>query len=100
MLTSFFQGYDADHKDIELLRLKNFTIGRSINEEEVLSSRFMDRVAELMSSMSPFVSSRGDLANPRSALLHVKVWFAPNTISATGHLRSSAVLLAAVRPEE
>jgi len=52
------QGYTADHKDIDLLRLRSFTIGRSLSEEEVTKPNFMARVAQLMEIMSPFVSEQ------------------------------------------
>jgi len=52
------QGYTADHKDIDLLRLRSFTIGRSLSEEEVTKPTFMDRVTQLMEIMSPFVSGQ------------------------------------------
>lgn len=51
------QGYDANHRDIELLRLKSFTIGRKLGDEEVLAPRFIERLGELISCMLPFVST-------------------------------------------
>lgn len=52
------QGYEADHRDIELLRLRSFTIGRSLKEEEIIGSDFMARVVGLMTIMEPFVSQQ------------------------------------------
>lgn len=57
MLTIFiYQGYDAEHRDIDLLRLKNFTIGRKLIDQEVVGNKGLGRVAELISVMVPFVS--------------------------------------------
>ena len=51
------QGYDADNPNIELLRLKNFTIGRKLKDEEVVGSGGLDKIAGLVGIMTPFVSS-------------------------------------------
>lgn len=50
------QGYDHDHKDIDLLRLRNFTIGRTIADEEIVGTGGLERVAEVVRAMVPFVS--------------------------------------------
>jgi hypothetical protein len=50
------QGYDADHKDIKLLRLKNFTISRKLVDSEITSADSLERIADLIGSMVPFVS--------------------------------------------
>jgi hypothetical protein len=50
------QGYDHDHKDIELLRLRNFTMGRKLADDEVVGIGGLERVSELVASMVPFVS--------------------------------------------
>jgi hypothetical protein len=53
----FSQGYEADNPNIDLLRLRNFTAGCKLKEDEVLTSTLLDRIAELVSAMRPFVSS-------------------------------------------
>lgn len=53
--TLCLQGYDADHSDIDLLRLRNYTIGRKLTQEELISNG-LNRVSELFASMQPFVS--------------------------------------------
>lgn len=54
MLTSS-QGYDADHPNIELLRLRNFTIGHNISDDVIVSAKGLDRVLALIAIMHPFV---------------------------------------------
>jgi len=56
----FPQGYDANHPDIDLMRLRNYTIGASLTEEELLGSgnAGLERVSELLGSLKPFVSWR------------------------------------------
>lgn len=58
LLARATQGFDADHPDIDLLRLRNYTIGRSLSEQELLGAGGFERVAELFGAMKPFVSSR------------------------------------------
>ncbi|KAF1997957.1 hypothetical protein P154DRAFT_524496 [Amniculicola lignicola CBS 123094] len=50
------KGYDADHSDIELLRLRNFTLGTKLPDEEVVGAKGLARIAELVACMLPFVS--------------------------------------------
>jgi hypothetical protein len=51
------QGYAQDHQDIELLRLRNFTMGRRLSDDEVVGRGGLDRIADLISSIVPFVSA-------------------------------------------
>lgn len=51
------QGYEADNPNIELLRLKNFTIGKKLEDKEVVAPGGLDRIAGLVGTMAPFVSS-------------------------------------------
>jgi len=48
--------YAADHADIALLRLRNFTVGRKLKDEEVVGKGGLDRVVELLGCLVPFVS--------------------------------------------
>lgn len=57
--------YDAGHPDIDLLRLRNYTIGRKLSDEEVLGEPGMQRIAQLLAALFPFVS------DPCSLLLTV-----------------------------
>jgi Conserved hypothetical protein (DUF2461) len=50
------QGYEANNPNIEFLRLKNFTIGRKLKDEEVLGPGSLDIIAGLVGTMAPFVS--------------------------------------------
>jgi Conserved hypothetical protein (DUF2461) len=51
------QGYDANNPNIELLRLKNFTIGKKLQDKEVVAPGGLDKIAGLVGTMAPFVSS-------------------------------------------
>jgi len=55
--------YAADHADIALLRLRNFTVGRKLKDEEVAGKGGLGRVVELLGCLVPFVSPRSAL-NP------------------------------------
>ncbi|EME49195.1 hypothetical protein DOTSEDRAFT_49502 [Dothistroma septosporum NZE10] len=58
------KGYGADHQDIELLRLRNYTIGRSLTDEEVLGEAGLLRVAELLTSLKPFITYLNSVISP------------------------------------
>ena len=49
------QDYPADHPNIEILRLRNYTIGRKLKDNEVLGSKGLDRICEIIKVMVPFV---------------------------------------------
>jgi hypothetical protein len=57
LLTGLYQGYEADHRDIELLRLRSFTLSRKLDDREVLGPHGLDRITELVGYLVPFVSS-------------------------------------------
>ncbi|KAJ5143523.1 Conserved hypothetical protein CHP02453 [Penicillium bovifimosum] len=50
------KGYDADNKNIKLLRLRSFTIGKPISDEELTGDDAQERIAALVGVMEPFVS--------------------------------------------
>lgn len=51
-----FQGFDVTHQDINLLRLKSFTVGHNIKDEELTNEDTVQTIADLIGSMVPFVS--------------------------------------------
>ena len=57
MIVSHFQGFDADHKDIALLRLKNFTLHRKLEDSEVTDPNAVGFIVGLISQLVPFVSA-------------------------------------------
>ena len=56
MKSLFSQDYDADHPDIDLLRLRNYTIGKKLKDEEIIGPQGLTRLTELIGAMVPFVS--------------------------------------------
>jgi uncharacterized protein (DUF2461 family) len=62
LLTGETQGYDADNPNIELLRLRNFTIGKEISDDEVISPNGLDTIVDLICAMTPFVSFHSAVA--------------------------------------
>ncbi|PGH13205.1 hypothetical protein AJ79_03762 [Helicocarpus griseus UAMH5409] len=48
------KGYDADNKNIDLLRLRNFTIGKAFQDKDMLGPGSLDRVAHIVGIMEPF----------------------------------------------
>ena len=49
------QGYDADHKDIKLLRLKSFTLSTKLGDSDITGADSLQRIADLIGSMVPLV---------------------------------------------
>ena len=63
LLTESAQDFPIDHKDIDLLRLRSFTLGKKLSDKEVVGPKGMDRIAELISCIEPFVSA---ISKPQS----------------------------------
>ncbi|QDS70534.1 hypothetical protein FKW77_010339 [Venturia effusa] len=58
------KGFDADHKDIDLLRLKSFTLTRKLADGEVLGERGLARIAELIATLVPFITYLNSVVMP------------------------------------
>lgn len=54
---NFLQGYEADNPNIDLLRLRNYTIGRKLKDAEVVGPGALDAIVDLMGALAPFVRS-------------------------------------------
>ncbi|KAJ6179861.1 hypothetical protein N7519_010322 [Penicillium mononematosum] len=50
------KGYEADNKNIKLLRLRSFTIGKPIADNELTGDDAQEKIAALVRVMEPFVS--------------------------------------------
>ncbi|MFT4753576.1 MAG: hypothetical protein ACI9GM_000180 [Salibacteraceae bacterium] len=48
------KGFDKEHSAIDLLRYKQFLIGREFTDTEVLTANFATKVAETLEAMLPF----------------------------------------------
>lgn len=58
------KGYEKDNPNIELLKLRNFTIGKKLRDEEVLGPAGLGRIAELVGILTPFVSYLNSVVMP------------------------------------
>jgi uncharacterized protein (DUF2461 family) len=56
-LSPFQQGYEHDNENIELLRLRSFTIGKPVSDTDLLSPDAQEKIATLIGIMEPFVSN-------------------------------------------
>ena len=65
------QGFDADHPNINILRLRNYTIGKRVSDDEVTGPNGLSRIADLVGILTPFVSFSYCLSStfPRSAVV-------------------------------
>nr|POE59357.1 hypothetical protein CFP56_24626 [Quercus suber] len=61
---SWLVGYAADHPEIELLKLRNYTLGTKIHNEQILGAGGMDFVLKLMTCMKPFVTYLNSVVMP------------------------------------
>jgi uncharacterized protein (TIGR02453 family) len=53
-LTSAPQGFSKDHKDIDLLRYKQFLLVKKFSDKEVLSENFAKQASDTFKKMRPF----------------------------------------------
>ncbi|KAF2116580.1 hypothetical protein BDV96DRAFT_491180 [Lophiotrema nucula] len=58
------KGYDNGHKDIELLRLRNFTLGTKLRDEEVVGPKGLERIAGLLACLVPFITYLNGVVMP------------------------------------
>ncbi|KAF2629734.1 hypothetical protein BU25DRAFT_489737 [Macroventuria anomochaeta] len=56
--------FPIDHKDIDLLRLRSFTLGKKLSDEEVVGPEGMDRIAGLISCIEPFITYLNSVVMP------------------------------------
>lgn len=49
------KGYDADHPNVELLKLKSFIVLHKLTDEEVISENFLPETLRLFQVMQPFI---------------------------------------------
>ncbi|KEY76511.1 hypothetical protein BA78_3817 [Aspergillus fumigatus] len=54
--SDYWRGYEADNENIELLRLRSFTIGKPLSDSEFMASNVQERITALIGVMEPFVS--------------------------------------------
>ena len=55
MLKTKPKGYEKDNPNIDLLKLRNYTIGKKLKDEEVLGPGGLSRIVELIGILKPFV---------------------------------------------
>ncbi len=53
-----------ENANIELLRLRNYTIGKKLKDDEVLGSGGLKRIADLIGILTPFVSYLNSVVMP------------------------------------
>ncbi|RDW72626.1 DUF2461 domain-containing protein [Aspergillus mulundensis] len=61
------QGYDLDNENIQLLRLRSFTLGKKVSDADLLSPDAQDKIAALIGIMEPFVTYLNSVVMPDAA---------------------------------
>ncbi|PLN78554.1 hypothetical protein BDW42DRAFT_187298 [Aspergillus taichungensis] len=65
------KGYDLDNENIQLLRLRSFTIGKPLSDEDLQSTGAQDRIAVLIGIMEPFVTYLNSVVMPDTVGLDI-----------------------------
>ncbi|KAI5846204.1 hypothetical protein BZA05DRAFT_476299 [Tricharina praecox] len=58
------KNYPKDHKDIALLRLKSFTVSKTLDDKDVLSPEFLNRVLDMFKNMEPLITYLNRVIKP------------------------------------
>lgn len=58
------KGFNKDHKNIALLRLKSFTVSMTFNDEEVIQEGFQEILAVVIGQMYPLVTLLNSIIRP------------------------------------
>ncbi|KAJ5824841.1 Conserved hypothetical protein CHP02453 [Penicillium robsamsonii] len=58
------KGYEADNKNIKLLRLRSFTIGKPIADDELTGDDAQEKITALVRIMEPFVTYLNSVVMP------------------------------------
>ncbi|KAL4917771.1 hypothetical protein BDW62DRAFT_201555 [Aspergillus aurantiobrunneus] len=61
------KGYEYDNENIQLLRLRSFTIGKRLPDADLLSSDAQEKIAALIGIMEPFVTYLNSVVMPDPA---------------------------------
>ncbi|KAJ5305751.1 hypothetical protein N7508_004766 [Penicillium antarcticum] len=58
------KGYEANNENIKLLRLRSFTMGKPLADEDLAGSNAQEKIAALMAIMEPFVTYLNSVVMP------------------------------------
>ncbi|KAK1966657.1 hypothetical protein LY78DRAFT_657043 [Colletotrichum sublineola] len=58
------KGYAVDHRDIELLKLRNFTISKKVDDRIFTQEDAQDHVCEIIAAMHPFITFLNSIVMP------------------------------------
>ncbi|KAL0636758.1 hypothetical protein Q9L58_004240 [Maublancomyces gigas] len=58
------KNYPKDHKDIELLRLRSYTLGKRLTDDEITRDDALQRIVNIFKKMEPFISYLNSVVMP------------------------------------
>ncbi|KAK6526669.1 hypothetical protein TWF281_009873 [Arthrobotrys megalospora] len=58
------KGYDKEHPDIDLLRLKSYTVGKRIKDSEILLPNSMEFIVDVLRTLEPFITYLNSVVMP------------------------------------
>lgn len=94
LLNPLDQDFPGDHPDIELLRLRNYTIGKKLADDEVLGPQGLERIAGLLGCLAPFVSRTW---HAFVVVLHQSPFICPSRLNLPHPFASAALGLSAAK---
>ncbi|KAI9809098.1 MAG: hypothetical protein M1825_002387 [Sarcosagium campestre] len=58
------KGFDASNPNIDLLRLRNFVIGKKLGDQEVVGAKGLQNITNMLASMTPFIHYLNSVVMP------------------------------------
>ncbi|KAI5851277.1 hypothetical protein DFP73DRAFT_536599 [Morchella snyderi] len=58
------KNYSKDHREIELLRLRSYTLGKRLSDEEVTGDDVVQTITRIFKNMEPFISYLNSVVMP------------------------------------
>lgn len=69
------QGYDTKHPGIDLLRYKNFTIGKNLSDLEIKAKNLKQVTRQTLSSLQPIISALRKASKPTLTKSEAEIFF-------------------------
>jgi len=58
------KGYAADHKDVALLRLRNYILRKNISDQGIMSGNALKIIGDMVEAIEPFITYLNDTVMP------------------------------------
>ncbi|KAK2624157.1 hypothetical protein QTJ16_006107 [Diplocarpon rosae] len=58
------KGFDADHKDIEILKLRNYVLTKKLSDKDVVGKNALQLIGSVMEALQPFITYLNNTVMP------------------------------------